>query len=153
MQPLHNKKTWNNALSKHSQAISWGKSRKWCSVSSVDERKVGLQACGSTLKPAVTQMPLVEPQRATVCVCASECVCVCARTHSLCKACACPHTCGDKMLQGTKTLKLDVLSWICPWGLLGFSQKWLFVDKNLFGEYQGFENVRSSKCNYSPPFL
>ena len=72
-----------------------------------------------------TQMPLVEPQRATVCVCVCVCACVCALAracaHSLCRACACPHTCGDKMLQGTKTLRLDVFGgfvtgalWVFP---------------------------------------
>ena len=82
MQPIHNKKTWNNALSKHSQAISWGKSRKWCSVSCLEEKKVGLQARGSTLKPAVTHRCHWSSLSVRQYVCVW--VCVCVRGHTAC---------------------------------------------------------------------
>ena len=120
------------------------------SVSCLEERKVGLQACGNTLKPAVIH------RCHWLSLSVRLCVCVCVRTracaYSLCRACACPHTCGDKMFQGTKTLRLDVFGgfvtgalWVFPRSGCLFTKTYLESIKDLKrSEYQNVITLLSS---------
>lgn len=65
-------------------------------------RKVGLQACGITLRTGVILSS-----------CWLSLSVLLGRGAALCRANVCLHACADRMLYGTEILRLDVLSQIC----------------------------------------